>query len=204
MSSYLTCSGATNSQKDAGSVVTSKWTPECWGLPDASKGQVLFYWKVPWHGTWSLLYFRTACLPSAPKGWQSAKPQQISGHHNGTYSTDPQVAAMREQLPPSSSGEQSWTNPRRHLPPDPPENWEHQWWVLAPQGLAKILVPSRLTRPPGDPPFEHLGPPTKVIATNVKRRDFGELTRGHEDKVIASISAQPGTMHGGEEKKRKL
>ena len=67
--------------------------------------------------------------------------------------------------------------------------------------MAKILVPSRLTRPPGDPPFEHLGLPTKVIATNVRRRDFGELTRGHEDKVIASISAQPGTMHGGEEKK---
>mmetsp|Transcript_21029 Transcript_21029/g.43878 ORF Transcript_21029/g.43878 Transcript_21029/m.43878 type:complete len:84 (-) Transcript_21029:54-305(-) len=30
----------------------------------------------------------------------------------------------------------------------------------------------------------------KVIATNVRRRDFGELTRGHEDKVIASISNQ--------------
>ena len=71
--------------------------------------------------------------------------------------------------------------------------------MMGPCTGAKMLVPPNRRSTEN----EHLGPPTKVIATNARRRDFGELTRGHEDKVIASISAQPGTMHGGDEKKKE-
>ena len=63
-----------------------------------------------------------------------------------------------------------------------------------------ILVKGSIPRHVPEGPKQTPGPPTKVIATNVRRRDFGELTRGHEGKVIASISAQLGTMHGGDGK----